>query len=213
GTWGSSAVAALAFSLAVLAGFATLLAGKNRELDRLRQRAERREALAIEAVQKFRDAVQANPDLKARPELDPLRKVLLKEPLEFFRKLKDELQSDRNTRAEALAKLAEASRDLAITTEEIGSIPDAIRSYSESIDILERLVRQRPDEVAYQTALASGHLGLGYLMAETARPAEAMESYRRALRIHERLAQEHPGVARYQGRLAGSHNRIGMLLH
>ena len=154
----TSASAALAFGLAVLAGFAAVLAGKNRELDaknnelagknreldRERRRAERREGLAIEAVKKFRDAVQSNAELKNRSDLDSLRKVLLAEPLEFFGRLKDELRSDRDTHPDALAKLAEAGRDLAITTEEIGRVPDAIRSYSESIDILERLVREQP---------------------------------------------------------------------
>jgi serine/threonine-protein kinase len=208
----ASAVVLLAFGLAVLAGFTTVLAGKNRELDQQRRRAESREALAIEAVQKFRDAVQTNPELKRRPELAPLRKVLLKEPLEFFRELKDQLQSDHNTRPVALARLAGASRDLAITTAEIGSIPDAIRSYSESIDILERLVRGQPDKLAYQGALASSHQGLGSLLGETARPDEALESHRHALRIRERLAAEHPDVVEYQARLAGSLNRIGGLL-
>jgi serine/threonine-protein kinase len=209
----SVAVVGLAFGLAGLAGFTTLLAGKNRELDRLRQRAERRETLAIEAVQRFRDAVQANPDLKRRPELDPLRKTLLKEPLEFFRQLKDELQSDRATRPEALAKLAGASRDLAITTAEIGRVPDAIRAYSESIDILERLVLERPDDQAYRVALAASHQGFGHLLGETARPAEAMDSYRRALGIRERLASENPGDAEHQRRLANSLSSIGSLLH
>ena len=50
------------------------LAGKNQELDRQRRRAEERETLAIDAVMKFRDAVQANPELKNRPELNELRR-------------------------------------------------------------------------------------------------------------------------------------------
>jgi serine/threonine-protein kinase len=223
----SGAVAALAFGLAVLAGFATLLAGKNRELDaknaelagknreleRQRQRAERHEALAIDAVRKFRDAVQSNADLKNRSELGALRKVLLEEPQGFFRKLKDDLQSDRDARPDALARLARASHDLAKTTEEIGSITDAIRSYSESIEILERLVRDRPDTVAYQEDLSASRQRLGHLLSETARPVEALESYHRALGIRERLAREHPDVAEYQGRLAGTHSSIGTLLH
>ena len=211
-----SALAVLGFGLVGLAGFATILAGKNRELDRERQRAERREELAVEAVRKFRDAVQSNAELKNRPDLGGLRKVLLREPLDFFRQLKDELQSDRNTRPEALAKLAGASRDLAITTEEIGSLPDAIRSFSESIDILERLARararDRPDSVADRRALAASLHGLGRLLAETARPGEALASYRRALEIRDRLARDNPGDTGDQARLAGIHSSIGLLL-
>ena len=163
----TSAVAVLAFGLAVLAGFATVLAGKNRELDvkntelagkneeldRQRQRAERREAMAIEAVKKFRDAVQSNAELKNRPELDALRKVLLAEPLEFFGKLKDELQSDRDTRPDALAKLAGAGRDLAITTEEIGRVPDA-DPLVHRVDRHPRAARPRPARGRSRTGAA-----------------------------------------------------------
>ena len=42
------------------------LDAQNLELDRQRQRAERRETLAIDAVSKFRDAVESNPELKNR---------------------------------------------------------------------------------------------------------------------------------------------------
>ena len=164
----TSTAAVLVFSVVGLAGFTTVLAGKNRELDgknleladknqeldRQRQRAEEREALAIDAVKKFRDAVQANAELKNRPELDALRKALLKEPLEFFRKLRDQLQADRDTRPEALAKLASASFDLAETTAEIGSVPDAIRSHSEALAIRERLARDHPTVAKYQRDLA-----------------------------------------------------------
>jgi hypothetical protein len=58
----------------------TELLAKNRELDRQRQRAEERQELAIAAVKNFRDAVAANAALKNRPELESLRKALLKEP-------------------------------------------------------------------------------------------------------------------------------------
>jgi eukaryotic-like serine/threonine-protein kinase len=72
----TSTAAVLVFSVIGLAGFTTLVAGKNRdldaknlelagknqELDRQRLRAEARKSLAIDAVKKFRDAVQANPD-------------------------------------------------------------------------------------------------------------------------------------------------------
>ncbi len=102
-------------------------------------RAEQREQLALDAVKKFRDAVQANPELKNRPELDALRKALLKEPLEFFRKLRDQLQTDRDTRPEALARLASAAFDLATLTDEIGDKQDALQSFQESLKIRERL--------------------------------------------------------------------------
>jgi serine/threonine-protein kinase len=222
----TSTAAVLIFGLAGLASFATVLAGKNRELDakngelagknqeldRQRQRAEEREALAIDAVTKFRDAVQANAELKNRPELDALRKALLKEPLEFFGNLRDQLQSDRDTRAAALEKLARANFDLASTTAEIGSIPDAIRSYSESLAIREWLARDHPAVTRYLIDLARCHHNLGNMLGATGRATEALESYRRALAIKERVARDHPAVSEYQIALASTLNNLGVLL-
>jgi eukaryotic-like serine/threonine-protein kinase len=70
----TSAAAVLVLSLAGLAGFTSVLAGKNRQLDQQRLRAEAREALAIDAVKQFRDAIQANAELKNRPGIVANRK-------------------------------------------------------------------------------------------------------------------------------------------
>src|SRR5262249_38149623 len=138
---------------------------------------------AIDAVKKVRDAVQANPELKKRPELDGLRRSLLQEPLEFFRSLRDELQADRDTRPDALARLGAASFDLAKIAEEIGSKPDARRSYTESIAILERLARAYPTVPGYQSDLAKSHNNLGNLLNAMGHAPEGLESHRRALAI------------------------------
>jgi serine/threonine protein kinase/Tfp pilus assembly protein PilF len=208
----TSAAAVLALGVFGLAGFASVVAGKNRELDEQRQRALAREALAIDAVKKFRDAIQDNPELKNRGELEALHKALLKEPMEFFRKLRDQLQADRDTRPDALAKLAGANLDLARTTREIGSADDALRSCAEAIAILERLVLENPTVRQFQNDLADAQYRLGYLQGDMGRPTEAMDSFRLALRIRERLARDHPTVAEYQSNLAASHNQIGNLL-
>ncbi len=69
------------------------LAVKNIALDLQRRRAEANESQAIDAVKKFRDAVANEPVLKDNPELDALRKRLLKEPLAYFRALRERLQA------------------------------------------------------------------------------------------------------------------------
>jgi serine/threonine-protein kinase len=208
----TSTAAVLVLGVIGLAGFATVLAGTNRELERQRQRAEQREALAIDAVKKFRDAVTANPELKNNPGLEGLRKALLQEPLEFFRKLRDRLHADRDTRPAALAKLASANYVLAHTTAEIGSVTDAIRSYSESITLLERLARDHPAVPQVQSDLAGSYNNIGILLSATGHPTEALESYRRAVAIEKRLARDNPSVAEYQNDLARSYINIGNLL-
>ncbi len=243
----TSSVSVLIFGLAGLAGFATVLAGKNGELDaknielagknreldarnvelagkngeldaknleleKQRQLAERRETLAIDAVRKFRDAVESNPELKNRRELDGLRKALLKEPLAFFGKLRDDLQRDRDTQPGALARLADANYELARTTEEIGSAPDAIRSYSESVALHEQLGRAGPTAESCQYHLAASHNHLGVLFRATGRPAEAMESYRRSAAAFERMARDRPTVVQYEDDVAGCYLNMGNLL-
>src|SRR5262249_46487022 len=123
----STAAAALVVGLAAsLIGlqrersFTGRLSQANLALEQQTQRAEDREQQAIAAVKGFREAVANNPQLKNDPELDDLRKTLLKEPLAFFKSLRDRLQADRDTRPESLVRLANAVHEYAHLTDEIG---------------------------------------------------------------------------------------------
>jgi serine/threonine protein kinase len=236
----TSTAAVVVVGLAVLAVFATVLAGKNRELDlkngaladkngqldatngelaaknreldTQRRRAEERETLAIDAVKKFRDAVKDHTELKNRPELASLRKALLKEPMEFFRKLRDQIEADRDTRSESLMKLAGANFDLATTTRQVGSIADAMKSYSEAVVILERLSRDHPTVVDYQRSLATSHHNIGLLLRETGHPTEALESFRQTLEYWGRLARDNPADPEFLSGTGREHLNIGVTL-
>ncbi len=118
------------------------LAKTNTLLDQQRSRAEQREQQAIDAVKRFRDAVAGEPRLKNNPELEELRKRLLKEPLAFFKSLREQLQADYDARPEALARLAGAAFELGKLTDEIGDKQDALRAYKEARTIDERLARE-----------------------------------------------------------------------
>ena len=113
--------------------FATGLAAANAAIDQQRARAEQRERQAIEAVKRFRDAVTDNPALKNNPALEDFRKTLLKEPLSFFRSLREQLQADNDTRPEALGRLAAAVSELGHLTDEIGNTQDAIIAHQEAL--------------------------------------------------------------------------------
>ena len=109
-----------------------------------RGRAEDREAQAIDAVKKFGDAIANEPELKNTRALEDLRKRLLKEPLAFFRALRERLQADGDTRPESLDRLAEASFNLGKLTEEIGDQQDAIISTSRSVGDPAKAGRRQP---------------------------------------------------------------------
>ena len=103
-------------------------------------------------MKKFRDAIANEPELKNNAVLEGLRKRLLKEPLAFFRDLRDRLQADRDTRPESLARLAEASYDLGQLTDEIGDKQDALIAYRESLSFGQKLADAKPTVAQFQQA-------------------------------------------------------------
>jgi len=207
----TSAAAVLVLGLLGSVGFAAVVTGKNRELARQTQRAEAREQTAIGAVERFRDVVVEDPVLKNNPELAPLRKKLLKEPLAFFKSLCEQLQADNETTPQALSRLAGADFALASLAVEIGDREDARLSLERSIKIRERLARENPKVAGFQRDLANSHFEMGLVLRATGRTNQALESHGKALDIRERLTRENPRVIEFQSDLAHSHHGIGDL--
>jgi serine/threonine-protein kinase len=189
------------------------LADSNAALDLQRQRAEAREEQAIDAVKRFRDAVADNPILKNSPELEDLRKTLLKEPLAFFKDLREHLQDENDTRPESLAQLAEAIHDYAHLTDEIGDPRDGLKAHDDSLAIWEQLARAEPSNPDYQSGLAMIKNCRGNFLLTTGDVESARRSYESALAIRRRLAEEQPAVTKYQRDLAASHDSLGILQH
>ena len=221
--WQLSLAASVAASLLIggvgLAAFTAALSRQkgelalaNAALDRQRLRAEDREQQAIDAVKRFRDAVAGNPELKDNPGLGSLRKALLKEPLAFFRSLRDRLQGDGDTRPESLARLADASYELGVLTAEVGDEQDALAAHREALAIRRRLVEAYPDVELYRRDLARSHLHLGVLLQDTGQTAAARAELEAAVAIWRKLADDHPDVTDYRHDLALSHNALGVLL-
>jgi serine/threonine-protein kinase len=177
-----------------------------------RNRAEANETEAINAVKRFRDAVAGNRELKNNPALEGLRKTLLKEPLAFFRSLRERLLASRDTRPEALVWLANAAHDYAHLTDEIGDVRDGLKAHDDGQAIWELLARTDPSNPEYQRGLASILLCRGRFLRTTGHTTDALASMEAARTIHERLARDEPTVAQFQRDLAISHTSIGRLL-
>jgi serine/threonine-protein kinase len=211
-------VATAGTAAALVVGLAAALFSYQRErtysasLDRQRLRAEDRERQAIDAVKRFREAVANEPLLKDTRELDELRKRLLKEPLAFFRALRERLQADRDTRSDSLARLAAASLDLGELTNEIGDKQDALAAFRESLAISQELVTNHPAVAEYQHDLARSHHYLAMLLNATGQPETAQREFRQALAIEQKLAEAHPEITQYQQDLAASRNNLGIVL-
>src|SRR5262249_52942407 len=156
---------------------------KNRDLKvanvaitKQRIRAEEREQAAIAAVKRFADTVSEDEVLKNNPALDGLRKALLREPLAFFRSLRDQLLADHDTRPNALMRLANAAHNYAHVTEDCGDLEDGLRSHIESMAIWKQLIASDRDNPEYQAALASIYRCRGNQLRQTGRLTEAQDS-------------------------------------
>jgi tetratricopeptide (TPR) repeat protein/predicted Ser/Thr protein kinase len=219
------AVAALAAGvlLAIVAGTGAVIAVQamantrlhtaNSALDTERERAEYGENQAIEAVKSFRDAVANEPALKSNPTLGDLRKRLLKEPLLFFKTLRNRLQATQDTRPESVARLAEASFDLGKLTNEIGDKEDALSAFRESRASFQRLADANPTNTAFQSDLATNLDHLGNLLGETGKRTEAMSILESSLLIRQKLVAAEPRTTGFQRKLAATHHTLGNLLH
>ena len=133
----------------------TLARAERSRAEEQKIRAEARETQAIDAVKRFRDAVANEPELKNSPQLEGLRKRLLKEPLTFFKDLRNRLQADHDTHNKSLARLAGATLELGDLTNEIGDMQDAVNAYRESLAIQQKLVQDDPSVTEYQRDLGN----------------------------------------------------------
>jgi eukaryotic-like serine/threonine-protein kinase len=215
----ASVAAFLLLGGAGLAAFAVIVDRKNGELRaanaalaQQRLRAEDREGQAIDAVKRFRDAVAENPELKSNAGLGALRKSLLKEPLAFFRSLRQRLQADADTRPDSLARLASASFELGDLSDQIGDKPDALSAHREALAIRQRLADAHPEVHRHRSDLAASQERLGVLLLAIGQPAEALASNKAALASWTALAEARPDFAEYRAGLAMSRQLLGTLL-
>ncbi len=125
-----------------------------REVRALAQMRER-EALALRSIAVYRQAVEDNLDVRARPELRPLQKAMLQAPLNFYRDLR-RLVLDRGASDPAdIARLAEASYTLARITEQIDTSARAMEEYEEALATLQPLLNVRQPLADVQVAGAN----------------------------------------------------------
>jgi serine/threonine protein kinase len=185
----------------------------NVDLDLERRRAEANETEAISAVKRFRDAVADTPELKNNTSLERLRKTLLKEPLAFFKSLRDRLQAARDTRPESLERLAAASTELGALTSQIADRQDALIAYRESLAIYQKLADANPTVTEYQGRLANSQISLADVLKTTGDFNAALEASQSALEIFQRLADADPTVNEFRSRLGYCHHRRGTLLY
>lgn len=187
------------------------LASSNEEIDRQRIRATERETQAIEAVRAFRDAVAQEPLLKDTPELDELRKRLTREPLAFFRSLRDQLQAEDQTEPKSLARLANASFELGMLSLEIGDPKDASAALEESRTIWRTLLEKDPKNAEYRSELAKTYNNLGFAYSDSREIDNAKDAFQEAIRLGKELVEEFGDNPELSSRLAANWLNFGAM--
>lgn len=92
-----------------------------------------------------------------------------------------------------------------------GKMAPAEDSYKQGQQQLSQLVRDYPEDVAYQGALAESFNSLAALQAALGKSAESEESRRQALVLLLQLARNHPETLDYQTRLATTRFKLADL--
>lgn len=162
-----------------------------------RQRAESREQMAIDAVDKFRSSIADEPLLQNSVELTELRNRLLTQPLPFYREIAQQLQPDREASPESVLKFAQVNLALARQHVILGEWQKAVELLTNSIPLLQATLprvesRSIPGrDMAYLLGLSLLEQGkISYQRRGAA--AEAELQLRDSLETHERLISTFP---------------------
>jgi tetratricopeptide (TPR) repeat protein len=202
------------------------LADKNNELEQAnarvvaaRDRAERRVDLALGAVDSFRSAVDDNLDVKNLPENTALRKTLLKAPLAFYERLRDDLRDSEDSGPEASIKLSDAYVKLADLNGEIGSLADALQAADAAVALLEPMTdaNAKSPQQSTKQKLALALLKRGGLQNDSKGLSDAaMDSYARSRELLEAQVKDRPddleprlALGRLLTGIAAAHSRKG----
>ena len=181
------------------------------ESDRQRDRAEKREEAAINAIKRFGDAIAESNELKNSEGLQDLRKAFLREPIAFYRELKEQLQADKNTSEASLLRLANALFELGELTNEIDDKQNALQAYRDALGIYKQLADAKPNNIEYRAMLGNARFRTGNVLKSTGQLQEAAEFYDQAKDILTELSKSNPNDLGIQADLANCHNNIGLL--
>jgi serine/threonine protein kinase/tetratricopeptide (TPR) repeat protein len=145
-------------------------------------------------------------DVNELPRMQPLKRKLLLESLEFYK----EFARQKSTDPEIRLEMAHAHRRVGGIEEFFGKRLEAEQALRRSIDLLEELVNEFPNEPSYQGELASSYNGLAAVLAGTGRALQGDVALRRAIGLMEQVAAAFPEVPMYQAQLAYGYRSLAV---
>jgi eukaryotic-like serine/threonine-protein kinase len=207
------AISALAGAAVVAAVTLAVVIGRdNVRLKRQRDLAESRRLEAFANLRKARDAVDrlltrvGELQLKDVPQVEPIRRALLEDALEFYRDIAGHAHGD----PDVLFEVSMANSRVGRVYAESRRTNDAERCWLEAQAIQQQLASMFPATAIYRRELARSTSDLGSLFITTGRTTEGEASLRKALDLLESLAAADPGEPTYRFLQASAHEILGV---
>jgi serine/threonine protein kinase/tetratricopeptide (TPR) repeat protein len=181
-----------------------------------RERAQGKSAEAAENARLARAAIKksftrlSETTLLNQPGLKPLRKQLLEDAREYYEGFLQQSRDD----PELQTELAAAYLRISTIYVSLDRNDDALAATLKGLELVERLLRERPGDTEFPRQLAGHfnfHRGLAYKSRPPSDPLRALATLRRACALWERLARENPDVPGFRSDLAGNYYLLAFL--
>lgn len=172
-----------------------------------RVRAESNYQKARQAVERMLTRV-GEERLRNVPQLEHLRRDLLKDALEFNRELLGQKAEDPDSRYEAVQSWFRVGRIQQL----LGAHKEAELAYGSAREILRALAAEFPATPLYRAGIGNVNNNLGIIFASTDRVREAEEAYSESNAVYEKLCSELPQIEEYRRSLAQGQVNWGVLL-
>jgi serine/threonine-protein kinase len=204
---------AAAAGLVALVGLAVVLglqARANRELHAANERELERFDLAVEAIKKFHSGVSEDVLLK-EDKFKALRDRLLRDAVEFYRKLEGQLSDQADVRSRRV--LGQAYQEVGELTDKIGSAAEALAAHRAALEVRWGLTQGPSSDAAAMADVGRSLIAIGILLNKTGQADEAMAAYTEARSLLSAMAGSGAERDAIRGVLAHSYYRTGAALN
>jgi serine/threonine-protein kinase len=170
---------------------------------RQRDIAERNLAFARRVVDEMYTGVAAK--LEDQKEMDDYQREILEKALSFYERLALPQSRDPQVRLEA----ARAGMRVGGIRARLAETAAAERAYGQAIEVLNRLVSDRPAQLDSRDVLAQAHLELGAVFRTEERRTESEREVKEAAALWKALGRERPEFTEYRSKYADALGRLG----
>ncbi len=186
-----SAASVLSLAVIGLAISTTMIAAKQREVARQRDRARQ----AIDDL--FAD-VSGQLLTQQKPDLEKVRRDFLEKALIYYQ----ELAADRDGTANSLYQAATAYRRVQGIYTHLGRHLEAVEALRRETDLLQEVASRVPGHSVYRLALAKNSNDLGVLLSDMGKLDDSVLAFHKGLGVLEALSADFPTEVLYEFRIA-----------